>query len=180
MKLVVLLLLLLVLLMGGVLAFFLFAKPADDKSVKGGQREAAALEGVIQRMSDEEIQEALNNIVEEGMFRISIASDILMTEGGAAEIRIQNNPDNRYVMQVDLYRDDTSELIYSTDLIDPGYYIQTTPLDVELEAGEYACTAIFTALYPDTEEIVGTVGANVNLYVFPAGSTLPTAETEAP
>ena len=180
MKLVVILLLLLVLLMGAVLAFFLFYKPAADKEIKGGQREAAALEGEIQRMSEEEIQAALNNIVEEGMFRISIASDILMTEGGAAEVRIQNNPDNRYVMQVNLYRDDTDELIYATDLIDPGYYIQTTPLDVELEAGEYACTAIFTALYPDSEEIVGTVGANVKLYVFPAGSPLPTPETEAP
>ena len=179
-KLLIILVLLLLLLIGGVLTYFLVLKPNADKEVKGGQREAAALEGSIQRMSEEEIQEALNNIVEEGMFRISIASDILMVEGGAAEVRIENNPENRYVMQVTLYRDDTGEAIYATKLIDPGYYIQATPLDVDLEPGEYAVTAVFTALYPDSQDVVGTVGANVKLYVFPEGSNLPVTENKAP
>ena len=176
-KLMILLILLFTLLLGGVLVYFLVLKPNADREVKGGQREAAALQGSIQRMTDEEIQEALNNIVEEGMFRISIASDIIAEEDGLAELRIENNIQNRYIMQVSLYRDDNGAKIYSTDLIDPGYYIQTAELDEHLEPGEYACTAIFTALYPDTEEVVGTVGANVNLYVFPAGSELPAQTT---
>jgi len=150
-------------------------------AVTGGQREAAALQGSIRQMTDEEIQASLNGIVEEGMFRISIASTIVAYENGEAEVRIVNNPENRYVMQVTLYclEEDsktgaiTQRPIYTTDLIDPGYYIEKDVLDEHMEPGEYNCLAIFSALYPDTEELVGTSGAEVSLRVFPGG-TLPT------
>ena len=178
MKAVIALLLIFVLLLGGLLIYFLVIRPNADKGVKGGQREAEALQGSIHVMTDEEIQEALNNIVEEGMFRISIASDIIAVEDGKAQVRIENNLQNRYIMQVSIYLDETGEEIYSTDLIDPGYYIQETTFDKHLDPGEYAATAVFTALYPDTEEIVGTVGANVTIHVFPEGA-IPTTEPEA-
>lgn len=173
-KIAIALLLVFVLLLGGLLCWFLIFKPQADREIKGGQREADALQGAIRQMTDEEIQQALNNIVEEGMFRISIASDIIAIEGDKAELRIENNLQNRYVMQVSIYLDDTGEEIYSTDLIDPGYYIQEAELDKHLEPGEYAATAVFTALYPDTEEIVGTVGANVTLHVYPNADAVPT------
>ena len=79
-KTVIALLLVFVLLMGGALCWFLIIKPNMDKGVKGGQREAEALQGSINHMTEEEIQQALNDIVEEGMFRISIASDIIAIE----------------------------------------------------------------------------------------------------
>jgi len=172
MKVVIILLLIFVLLLAAILVYFLVIRPNADKGVKGGQREAEALQGSINVMSEEEIQEALNNIVDEGMFRISIASDIIAVEDGKAQVRIENNLQNRYIMQVSLYLDENGEEIYSTDLIDPGYYIQETTFDKQLDPGEYAATAVFTALYPDTEEIVGTVGANVTIHVFPSG-TIP-------
>ena len=177
-KVVIILLLVFVLLLGAILVYFLVIRPNADKGVKGGQREAEALQGSINVMTEEEIQEALNNIVDEGMFRISIASNIIAIEDGYAQVRIENNLQNRYIMQVSIYLDETGEEIYSTDLIDPGYYIQETRFDKDLKPGEYAATAVFTAYYPDTEEIVGTVGANVTVHVFPAG-TSPTAAPEA-
>lgn len=166
-KIVIILLLVFILLLGGVLCYFLVIKPNNQKAVTGGQRESAALQGSINVMSEEEIQQALNNIVEEGMFRISIASDIIAQEDGLAELRIENNLQNRYIMQVTIYLDENGKEIYRTDLIDPGYYIQQAELDTHLDPGEYAATAVFTALYPDTEEIVGTVGANVKIHVYP-------------
>ena len=176
------LMLVFLLLLGGVLYYFLVFQPAQKGKVVGGQREADALKGSINMMTDEEIQEALNNIVDEGMFRISIASNIVAQEYGPAEVRIENNISNRYVMQVSIYLDETGEEIYSTDLIDPGYYIQEVEFEKHLLPGEYAATAIFTALYPDTEEIVGTVGANVTLHVFanptPTPSPTPTISPE--
>ena len=186
--LIVVLILLFMLLLGGVLAYFLVIQPAQGKQVKGGQREAEALKGSLKVMTEEEIQEALNNIVEEGMFRISIASNIIAVEDGPAEVRIENNLQNRYVMKVDLYLDETGEEIYATDLIDPGYYIQETKFHKHLDPGEYDATAIFTAFYPDTEEIVGTVGAQVKIHVFatkptptPTATPTPTpSETPAP
>jgi len=180
---IIVLLLVFMLLLGGVLYYFLAYQNAH-KGVKGGQREAAALQGSLRVMSEEEIQEELNKIVEEGMFRISIASTIIGVENGEAEMRIENNVTNRYIMQVSIFLDDTGEEIYATDLIDPGYYIQYAAFDKALEPGEYAATAVFTALYPDTEEIVGTAGAQVRILIYPAGVTpeplpTPTAEPTA-
>ena len=173
-KTVIALLLVFVLLLGGALCWFLIIKPNMEKGVKGGQREADALQGSINHMTEEEIQKALNDIVDEGMFRISIASDIIAIENGKAELRIENNIQNRYIMQVSIYLDENGKEIYSTDLIDPGYYIQSAELDKHLEPGTYAATAIFTALYPDTEEIVGTAGANVKIHVFENANAVPT------
>lgn len=171
--LLVVLLLVLVLLLGAVVVYFVAVQPNMQKSkqVTGGQREAAALQGSLNIMTEEEIQEALNNTVEEGMFRISIASNIIAIEDGMAEIRIENNLQNRYIMQVTLYLDETGEEIYKTGLIDPGYYIQSAKFDKHLDPGEYAATAVFTALYPDTENIVGTIGANVKIHVIPTNAT---------
>lgn len=178
--LIIILILVFMLLLGGVLVYFLVIQPAQGKEVKGGQREASALKGSLNMMTEAEIQEALNNIVEEGMFRISIASNIIAIEDGPAQVRIENNLSNRYIMQVSMYLDETNEEIYSTDLIDPGYYIQEAKLDKHLEPGEHAATAIFTAFYPDTEDIVGTVGANVKIHVFAAKPTpTPTAAPTA-
>lgn len=176
---IVILLLVFMLLLGGVLYYFLVYQPAQKAGIKGGQREAAALQGSLNVMTEEEIQRSLNEIVDEGMFRISIASNIIGVEGGEAEMRIENNMTNRYIMQVSIYLDETGEEIYATDLIDPGYYIQAAAFDKPLEPGEYAATAIFTALYPDTEEIVGTVGANVRIFITPSGATpAPTGTPE--
>jgi len=114
------------------------------------------------------------------MFRISIASEIVGIENGMNEVRIENNQSNRYLMQVSIYLDETGEEIYATDLIDPGYYIQSTEFDKTLKAGEYDATAVFTALYTDTEEIVGTAGANVKIIVLPAGTTPTPSPTPEP
>ena len=177
---IIVLVLLFVLLLGGVLYYFLIYSPNKPNPVVGGQREAAALKGSIKVMTDEEIQAELNRIVEEGMFRISIASTIVGYENGKAEIRIENPLNNRYLMKVNLTLDETGEEIYATDLIDPGYYIQATEFDKPLAPGEYAATAIFTALYPDTGEIVGTVGAQVKIIILPAGATPIPSPTPEP
>lgn len=179
----IILLVILVLLAGGLLYYFLAIKPAQKPQVKGGQREAAALQGSLNQMTEEEIKQALDNIVEEGAFRISIASNIIVEEDGPAQLRIENNIQNRYVMQVTLYvkekdektGEETQREVYSTALIDPGYYIQSANLDQHLDPGEYEGLAVFTALYSDTEEIVGTAGAEVKLHVF-AKEPTPTPE----
>lgn len=166
------------LLAGAAGYYYLVYKPANaPKEVVGGKREADALKGSINLMTEEEIQEALNQIVEEGMFRISIASSIIAEEHGKAEVRIENNITNRYIMQVTLYTTKPDPVtgetiqneIYRTDYIDPGYYIQAAKFDKHLEPGLYDGLAVFTALYPDTEEIAGRAGAQVRIYVFPDG-----------
>jgi len=112
------------------------------------------------------VQAELYRIVEEGMFNISIASTVDF-EDGASEgaIKIENVPGNRYLMQVDIVRDDTDEIIYQSGILEPNYHIQSARLDAELPAGTYACTAIFHALDPASEEEIGQAAANMTIRV---------------
>ena len=67
------------------------------------QFDTDAMEGRIQRMSDEEIRQELDRVVEEGMFNISIASSIVFeSPDGEGQARIENIEENRYHMQVDI------------------------------------------------------------------------------
>ncbi len=129
-------------------------------------RDTNALIGQIEGKSEEEIRAELDRKVEEGMFNISIASETEFKDGASeGPLRIENVPGNRYLMQVDITRDDTGEVIYKSGIIEPNHHIQNDTLDVDLPAGTYDCTALFHALDPETEEEIGQAGAKVNIKV---------------
>lgn len=144
----------------GVLAFMWW----DSQQPKG--RDSNALIGQIEGKSQEEIQAELDRIIEEGMFQISIASDVTF-ENGTSEgaLQIENVPGNRYLMQVTITRDDTGELLYESGILDPNYHIQDAPLLVDLPAGTYKATATFHALDPETEDEVGQAAAQMTIRV---------------
>lgn len=122
--------------------------------------------GQLDGKTMEEIQEALDSYVEEGMLNISIASVVTFEDGNAeGELRIENAPSNHYLMQVDITRNDNGQVIYSSDPIEPNYHIQYGRLNTDLPAGDYECTATFYALDMDTREVVGNAGANVTVVV---------------
>ena len=90
-----------------VLAFALF-------SHNGAGRDPNAAVGQLEGKTPEEIQAELDRIVEEGMFNISIASTVQLEDGASdAELRIENVPNNPYLMKVELARDDTGDTITS-------------------------------------------------------------------
>ena len=122
--------------------------------------------GQLEGKTAEEIQAELDRVVDEGMFNISIASTIQLADGASpAELRIENVPGNRYLMRVAITLDDTGEQVYATELIEPNFHIQQDVLDVELKAGTYPATALFTAYDPATEEPVGQAAAKVAIAV---------------
>ena len=126
----------------------------------------AALEGQLPYKSSEDIEKALNTLVDEGMFNIAINQHPVFADGTSeGTIGIENVPGNRYLMQVSVTRDDTGDVIYESGLIDPGYYIEKAALLTDLDAGDYKCTAIFTAYDRETEKEVGTAGANITVSV---------------
>lgn len=129
-------------------------------------RDPNASLGQLAGKSDAEIQAELDRMVREGMFNISIASQIDYADGTEpGEVRIENVPGNPYLMKVTVARDDTGEAVYSTGIIEPNSHIQSAPLDVDLDAGTYPCTATFYALDPLTEEQVGQASAAVTVRV---------------
>lgn len=135
-------------------------------NIFGGTTKRQGSLGQLDGKSDEEIQAELDRVVDEGMFNISIAASILFENGNApGELRIENVPGNRYLMKVDIVRDDTGEIIYTTDLIEPNHHIQSDTLDVSLPAGLYDCTAVFEAYDPETEEAIGQAAANIVIQI---------------
>ena len=143
-----------------------------------------AIEGRIQTMTEEEIQEELNRVVDEGMFNISIASSIVFdskTKQGQA--RIENIAANHYHMQVDIFLNDTQELVYSSKLLRPGYALEYIELDKQLPPGEYEATAIFSAITQKELQLFGQAGAEIKLYITDENGSIPSraaASTAAP
>ena len=136
------------------------------RSCAGPVRDPNAALGQLEGKTVEEIQAELDRVIEEGMFNISIANLVEMQDGSSeAELRIENVPGNRYLMQVEITRDDTGEVIYASGIIEPNYHIQSAKLDVDLDAGEYACTAVFNALDPETEDSMGQAAAKMTISV---------------
>ena len=129
-------------------------------------RDPNAALGQLEGKSPEEIQAELDRIVEEGMLNISIASVVEFADGTApGELAIENVANNHYLVKVEITRDDTGEVIFNTGFIEPNHHIQHAKLNVDLDAGTYACTAVFSGYDPQTEELVGQAGANITVVV---------------
>ena len=121
-----------------------------------------AIEGGWEQMSQEEIEETLNETVSEGMIRISMNTTPVFEDGDAeGNLMIVNEDVNRYPQQVEIYRNDTEETIYESKAIPVGSKIAADTLDVVLPAGIYECTAMFHSLDPETGAILGSAGASI-------------------
>lgn len=132
----------------------------------GPTRDPNAALGQLEGKTQEEIQTELDRRVEEGMLSISIASTVEFADGQSeGALKIENSPSNRYLMKVEITRDDTGEMVYASGIIEPNHHIQTAKLSVDLGAGEYPCTAVIHALEPDTEEPIGQAAAKMTIVV---------------
>lgn len=128
--------------------------------------DASAIEGTLPGKSPEEIQSMLNQIVEEGMFNVSIAPTIVFENAQAeGQARIENIPANHYNMSVKITLDKTSETIYESKGIRPGQYIEYIRLQKELRPGEYAATALFSAYDAEDLSEQGRVAVKITVVV---------------
>ena len=129
-------------------------------------QDANATDGGIDGKSQEELQEELNKIVEEGMINISMNLNPVFANGAAdGNLLIVNEEINRHPQVVEIYRDDTDELIYRSGVIPVGSKIEKGKLNVDLPAGQYACTAYFNSVDENTGELLGKAGAAIEITV---------------
>lgn len=141
----------------------MFAAFMFMNSTQASNRGGAA--GQLEGKTAEEIQAELDKVVGEGMFNISIASIVDFPDGTSeGEVKIENSPANRYLMQVDMMLEDGT-VIYESPILEPNYHIQTAKLSKDLDPGTYEVTAVFHALDPQTEQEVGQAAANVAINV---------------
>lgn len=161
-KLLLLIILLLLLSMGGCFGYRYLHR---DDSKSGIQREVEANLGLLPGMSDEEIQQRLNQQLEEGFFNVSMNGQPIFKNGKAkGNVNIENVPGNRYsftvsvqVTSVDAEKypeaaEYVGQTILTTGMMDPGSYLTEKKLDVDLPQGEYVCVATFTAYKTQDDE----------------------------
>lgn len=123
------------------------------------------VEDITGGLSQDEIKEQLNQKVEENKINISMnLNPVFETGTSKGTLKIVNEKKNNYMQVVEIYRDDTKELIYTSSAIPVGNQIATAKLDVPLAKGEYNCTAYFNAIREDGS-YVGKAAAKVKITV---------------
>lgn len=101
--------------------------------------------------SSEEIQAELDVAGLDAGVELYMNSNIMLLHSKApANLLIQNSEKNKNNQQVFVYLG--SELLYKSDIIPPGYKIESAKLLSELDSGEYDCRVEFHVLDPDNND----------------------------
>ncbi|MCC8022365.1 MAG: hypothetical protein LIO46_01065, partial [Clostridiales bacterium] len=97
---------------------------------------------------------------DESYFRLRIESRPVFPDGGSEGSILIENPDyNSYPIRVQIWMNDTGEIIYDSGGSMPGHSVGNTKLAPVLSKGEYACTADVFQYDPDTLQAVGKTQA---------------------
>lgn len=111
-------------------------------------------------------QAELQQQLDESMIAFSINTSPVFENGGSeGNLMLENPANNAKLIVVELYLNETEELIYQTKALPAGSYIENVRLDKLLEPGEYPATAYFKAYREDDHTYIGQVGAALTLYV---------------
>jgi len=125
-----------------------------------------AQDGSLQGKTPTEVQGILNSVVEEGMFNVSMNARAIFNDAKSeGSIGLENIPQNRYYCRVVIRRDDTNEVLYESQGIKPGQYIDKIKLKKNLPAGNYACTAQVIATDPESLDDIGQVQVKIQVNV---------------
>ncbi|MDR1764604.1 MAG: hypothetical protein LBR77_00615 [Lachnospiraceae bacterium] len=164
--LLILLILLLLLLLGAGGAFIWFLnQPKVDKTTQYWF-DKLAQDGTLEGKTPEDIQAILDQVVEEGMFNVSINSQVIfLNSKSEGTIGFANVTANHFYARMTLVREDTGDTIFKSAGIKPGQFIDTIKLDKTLSPGEYDCIAKVIATDPDSLMDVGEVDVKVKVYV---------------
>lgn len=124
---------------------------------------------VDESVTDEKTESAvsdLNKQVEDGMITMSMNAEPSFENGSAkGNLLIENDKSNKHPQVIQIYRNDTKELIYTSSMLPVGQFINEDTLDVKLSKGDYKCTAYFNAVDEKTGEKLGTSGANITIHI---------------
>jgi len=106
-------------------------------------------------MEAEEARDLRNRQLVNSMNYVSIEREIYFDRSDTlGEARISNDKESNFGCTVTLIRDATGEEIYHSDIIEPGYYIESIYLNSSLEKGYHPCTVIWS-FYTEIDEYVG-------------------------
>ena len=96
----------------------------------------------------------VDEIVDGKLFHAVVNADIVMVDGGMAEMQIQNLADSEYpcyvvideIIEKSETGSDLVRCLYDSAVVDPGYKLESDSLMYRLGPGEHECTAGFFVL----------------------------------
>ena len=122
--------------------------------------------GILPGVDLEQRQAELQQLLDESMISFSInTSPVFETGGAEGNLMLENPANNAKLLVVEIYIDDTQELIYQSKALPAGSYIENTKLDKLLEPGSYDATAYFKAYREADHSYIGQVGADLTLSI---------------
>ena len=111
--------------------------------------------GVIDMDAEEnagiDLQGMANAVVDESMFQVFINTEMVVPSNGQVDFRIQNTEANFYPCWVEVVEGDV--VLYTSDIIPPGYKLESDELDMPVSAGLHNCVAYFHVMDEDGAEI---------------------------
>jgi hypothetical protein len=111
-----------------------------------------AKDGHLADMTPEQILEQMQKAADAAYFSFKINARPEFENGSAAgSLGIENPGYNVYPMVVQIFLDDTGEMIYDSGGILPNQHIDNAKLSKRLTAGAYNATAYLNAYDPDTK-----------------------------
>lgn len=125
-----------------------------------------AEDGTLAGKTREQMQGILDQVVEEGMVNVSMNAVVVFEDGSSeGSLGIENIAANHYYVRVVLTNDADGSVLYESQGLKPGQYIDKITLQQDLPAGEYQCTATEIITDPDTLEDIGQIQVAVKLIV---------------
>ena len=144
-------------------AVLLFTSRNPDDSLELADN---ATMGILPGVDLEQRQAELQQMLDESMISFSInTSPVFETGGAEGNLMLENPANNAKLLVVEIYIDDTQELIYQSKALPAGSYIENTKLDKLLEPGSYDATAYFKAYREADHSYIGQVGADLTLSI---------------
>lgn len=107
-----------------------------------------------QPMTEKQLQQWRTQSLGDAHRLVSIYSEPQVKDG-RVWIMLSNHEQNQYAVRMDLIRLDTQQLIARTDLVDPGWRVESVPLLEPLKKGQNFCLARLSFYDPQGGQLLG-------------------------
>lgn len=102
--------------------------------------------------------------IPDGQIRYRINNNITFENGySKGDVMLENPKACKYNLKFCFYIESTSQLIYTSDSIEPGQYITSDKLSVRLKEGIYNC--VYTANAYENDTLVGEISGYLTINV---------------
>ena len=122
--------------------------------------------GMLPGLTTEEAEAIMQKKADESMFSFDINGTPTFDNGKAkGNVLIANPPYNLFKMKVIITLDETNEVVFKSDMLEPNQYIENAKLSKNLDKGEYEATAVFEGYDLKEEKYQGEFQAGLVIKV---------------